>query len=150
EITENALPQDPELAMQRISALRALGVRIAIDDFGMGYSSLALLSKMPFTRLKIDRSFVADSVASKDSMVIVDLIIDLAQNLNLCITAEGIETLDQAQMLAVKGADLGQGYFFSKPVDASDASELVNKTWHEMLSLQENSTDSILVRTRHH
>ena len=129
EITENALPRDSEVAMRRISALRDLGVGVAIDDFGTGYSSLALLSKLSFTRLKIDRSFISGSAASQQGAPILDMIIDLAQNLGLSITAEGIETFDQAQMVINKGVDIGQGFYFSKPLAASRASELVNKPW---------------------
>lgn len=129
EITENALPRDSEVAMRRISALRDLGVGVAIDDFGTGYSSLALLSKLPFTRLKIDRSFVSGSAASQQGTPILDMIVELAQNLGLSITAEGIETFDQAQMVTNKGVDVGQGFYFSKPVAAYRAGELVSRSW---------------------
>ncbi len=129
EITENALPRDPAIALQRILDLRDLGVLVAIDDFGTGYSSLALLSETPFTRLKIDRSFVSGDGNARLNTIIIDTIINLAQNLDLSTTAEGIETADQALMLAVRGVDLAQGFYFSQPVPAAQASELITKTW---------------------
>ena len=129
EITENALPRDPAVALKRILALRDLGVQIAIDDFGTGYSSLALLSETPFTRLKIDRSFVSGGGNAHLNTIIIDTIINLAQNLNLSITAEGVETPDQAQMLAARGVELAQGFHFSTAVPAVRAKELVTRTW---------------------
>ena len=134
EITENALAKDPVAAAERVFALRDLGVDIAIDDFGTGYSSLALLGRMPFTRLKIDRSFVSGDGDLRENAIIVDAIIDLAQNLGMSITAEGIETPGQAALLAVKGADLGQGFHFSKPVTASEAVGLVGENWQAATS----------------
>lgn len=130
EITENAIPKDSEVAMWRLQALRDLGVSVAIDDFGTGYSSLALLSKMPFTRLKIDKSFVAGNGNYHENIIIVDTIIDLAKNLGLLITGEGVETTEQAHLLGERGVDLAQGYHFSKPVAASRAAALVSQTWH--------------------
>jgi PAS domain S-box-containing protein len=129
EITENALPRDQAVALQRILALRDLGVGVAIDDFGTGYSSLALLSRVPFTRLKIDRSFVSGNINSRENPIIINTIIDLAQNLGLPITAEGVETADQAHVLAAKGVELAQGYYFSGAVPTADVGELVARVW---------------------
>ncbi len=123
EITENALPRDPAMALQRLIPLRDLGVLIAIDDFGTGYSSLALLSKIPFTRLKIDRSFVSGN--APQNAIIVDTIVNLAKNLDLSITAEGVETAEQAATLVAKGVGLAQGFYFSRPVAASEVAALV-------------------------
>lgn len=130
EITENAIPKDSQVAMWRIQALRDLGVSVAIDDFGTGYSSLSLLSKMPFTRLKIDKSFVAGNGNCRENIIIVNTIIDLAKNLGLSITGEGVETMEQARLLGERGVDLAQGYHFSKPVAAEQAAALVTGTWH--------------------
>jgi predicted signal transduction protein with EAL and GGDEF domain len=129
EITENALPRDQAVAVQRLCALRTLGVLIAIDDFGTGYSSLTLLSQAPFTRLKIDRSFISGNGNARETMIIVDTIIDLAKNLELSTTAEGVETAPQSAMLAAKGINLAQGYYFSQPVEASQAANLVTHGW---------------------
>ena len=134
EITESALPRDDVLALQRILALRDLGVLIAIDDFGTGYSSLSLLNRIPFTRLKIDRSFISGSGSSHEHMIIVDTIITLAHSLGLATTAEGVETFDQAAMLAAKGVELAQGYHFSTPVPAAEVSGLVARSWEPVAS----------------
>lgn len=146
EITENAIVRDQAVALQRILALRELGVLVAIDDFGTGYSSLALLSKVPFTRLKIDRSFVSGGGNSRQNAIIIDTIIDLAQNLGLSITAEGVETSEQVQMLAARGVDLAQGYYFSKPVAAADVGELVTRAWSVPPAHQERQPGLRLVR----
>ena len=129
EITENALPGDETAALQLIVALRDLGVRVAIDDFGTGYSSLSLLSRVPFTRLKIDRSFVSGGANAYQNAIIVDSIVNLAHNLGLSLTAEGVETAEQAAMLVARGVDLAQGFLFSPPVASSRSAELVGKIW---------------------
>lgn len=129
ELTENALSSDPDLATQRLDTLRQLGISIALDDFGTGYSSLALLRKLPFTRLKIDRSFIADYGQRHEATIIVDMIIDLCQHLGLLITAEGVETREQSEMLSAKGVNLAQGYRFSRPVGVEDAQALLHKRW---------------------
>ncbi len=129
EITENALTSDPAAASRRLDALRQLGISIAIDDFGTGYSSLALLSRLPFTRLKIDRSFIAGYGRRHESTIIVDMMIDLCRDLDLSITAEGVETGTQAEMLAGKGVTLAQGFLFSPPVPLESVAPLVGKKW---------------------
>ena len=129
EITENAVLRDPERAIERIKALRDLGIQIAIDDFGTGYSSLTLLSRLPFTRLKIDRSFISGNGNPREDEIIVNSIIDLAKNLGLSITAEGVEALEQARLLADKSVDLAQGFAFSRPVPATEAFNLVTANW---------------------
>ncbi len=146
EITENALLRDQAVALPRILALRDLGVLLAIDDFGTGYSSLALLSKIPFTRLKIDRSFVSGGGNSRQNMIIIDTIIDLAQNLGLSITAEGVETADQMQTLAARGAELAQGFYFSEAVPAAEADHLVAKNWGPVAVAAEKPPGLRLVR----
>jgi PAS domain S-box-containing protein len=129
EITENALPRDAAEAARRIDDLRSLGVQIAIDDFGTGYSSLGLLTRLPFNRLKIDRSFVSSCLETSDGMILIDAMTDLARNLRLSMTAEGVETAEQVAMLAAKGVDLAQGYFFSKPVRRMEAISQVDRDW---------------------
>lgn len=129
EITENALPADPEVAAQRLGSLRALGISIAVDDFGTGYSSLSVLARLPFTRLKIDRTFVGGYGVHQQSTIIVDTIIDLCRSLRLSITAEGIETPEQADLLCTNGVALAQGYYFSRPVPPADAEALLGHQW---------------------
>jgi PAS domain S-box-containing protein len=146
EITETALAKNPDVAAERIKALREVGVQIAIDDFGTGYSSLSLLSKIPFTRLKIDRSFISKGEKPHRHGAISDMIISLAHSLGLSVTAEGIETLAQAQRLAGKGVECLQGFHFSQPVEVSKVAELVQKDWMPELSA---ASEAAIGRSRH-
>jgi EAL domain-containing protein (putative c-di-GMP-specific phosphodiesterase class I) len=100
--------------------LRELGISIAMDDFGTGYSSLAYLWRFPFDKLKIDRSFITDLETNPKVSEIVQTIISLGRTLNLSVTAEGIETLQQADALTDQGCELGQGFFLGRPLAASD------------------------------
>ena len=129
EITETALMRQPEVAAARLTALRKLGVSIAMDDFGTGYSSLSLLSRLPFNRLKIDRAFIADYGERQDSTGIADTIIDLCRHMRLQITAEGVETAAQARRLAQRGVPVVQGYLFSRPVPAAEAAAMIDRQW---------------------
>lgn len=129
EITESVIMRDPELAIRRLEALRRLGVMIAIDDFGTGYSSLGMLSRLPVSRLKIDRSLVAGFGESRNTSGIVCMIVDLCRHLGLDVTAEGVETDAEARALADAGIDLGQGYVFSRPVDSEETDRLLACHW---------------------
>jgi diguanylate cyclase (GGDEF)-like protein len=129
EITETSIIQDPDLALEILNRLKTLGVDISIDDFGIGYSSLALLKKLPVNEMKIDRSFVMDMLGNEDDGIIVKSIIDLAHNLGLTVVAEGVETKKVAQRLRELGCDLLQGYYFSRPVPADQF-----EAWHASLS----------------
>ena len=129
EITENALIKDLDAVSQRLECLRDMDISIAIDDFGTGYSSLSLLTRVPFTRLKIDQTFIRDFGRTRESTVVVDTMIGIAEKLGLPVTAEGIETSGIAALLAAKGPMLGQGYLFSKPVPAAQTRELAGCAW---------------------
>lgn len=129
EITESVIMRDPELAIRRLEALRRLGIMIAIDDFGTGYSSLGMLSRLPVSRLKIDRSLVAGFGESRNTSGIVSMIVDLCRHLDLEVTAEGVETDAEARALAEAGIDLGQGYVFSRPVAGEEADGLLAHHW---------------------
>lgn len=131
EVTESVLTADSNAVAQRLRELRRLGVSIAIDDFGTGYSSLSLLGRLPFTRLKIDRSFISECTGTIESGAIVDTIIALSRQLGLAITAEGVETADQLFWLAGRGVDVAQGYYFSRPVPRSIADTLVGRNWFD-------------------
>ena len=122
EITESVMVADVEAAAGRLSALRAMGVQIAIDDFGTGYSSMAYLSSLPLRTLKIDRSFVSQLGRSGEEEAIVRAIVTLAKSLGLSVTSEGIETAEQFAFLRGLGCDLGQGYYFSRPVPPEEIS----------------------------
>ncbi len=120
EITESALMNDTDLAVERLQRLQAQGIQTAIDDFGTGYSSLAYLQKLPVNSLKIDRSFVSHLEPNDSGWSMVKLIIMLARQVGMSVVAEGVET--KAQFLALRdlAVDRSQGYYFSKPVAALD------------------------------
>lgn len=116
EITESVLMQDPERSIERLGALRQLGVRLSIDDFGTGYSSLGYLRVLPVHAFKLDRSFVRDIGKSVKDLEICATAIGLAKNLGLEIVAEGVETEAQMQQLRELGCHLLQGYLFARPL----------------------------------
>jgi diguanylate cyclase (GGDEF)-like protein/PAS domain S-box-containing protein len=125
EVTESALV-DPDLAIPALSRLSEAGIRIAIDDFGTGYSSLQYLTQMPVDILKLDRSFVSRLDGSPQRAAIAEAVVRLSQTLHLGTVAEGVETEEQAAELAALGYRKGQGYLFSKPLDADEvASKLL-------------------------
>ncbi len=115
EITESALMQEPEQALQVLRSLKDMGMRLAIDDFGTGYSSMAYLKKLPVDELKIDKSFVLGLASSAEDEIIVRSIIDLGHNLGLKVTAEGVEDEAALEILRRYGCDKTQGYLFSRP-----------------------------------
>jgi diguanylate cyclase (GGDEF)-like protein/PAS domain S-box-containing protein len=123
EITESTAMIDPDRTMRILEDLHSAGLRLAIDDFGTGYSSLSRLKQMPVDILKIDRSFVRDIPEDRHAMSMVKAIIQLARGLEMVPLAEGIETEEQWRFLVQNGCALGQGFFFSKPVPASDISQ---------------------------
>ena len=125
EITEGVIMQDVEATIKTLGQLKKLGVQIAIDDFGTGYSSLAYLKRLPLDILKIDRSFVSGIGHDAEDTAIVRAIISMAKSLHLSVTGEGIETAEQARLLRGWACDLGQGYFFSRPLDAAALTELL-------------------------
>ena len=120
EITEGAMMDNPLLAIDALSRLDRMGVNIAVDDFGTGFSSLAYLKQLPVDELKIDKSFIMDMLEDQDDLVIVRSIIDLAHNLGLQVVAEGVETSETNARLRTMGCDVAQGYFFSKPLPADE------------------------------
>ena len=125
EITESTILADPVRAMQVLSRLDEMGVRLAIDDFGTGYSSLAYLKRLPVDELKIDKSFILGMEESENDAVIVRSTIDLGRNLGLRVVAEGVETSTAWNRLASLGCDIAQGYSLSRPVPASDLTEWI-------------------------
>ncbi len=118
EVTENAIMSDLQLSAKVLESLRANGARVSIDDFGCGYSSFEYLKKFPATELKIDKSFVFDITRSKRAAQLVRSMIDLAHNLDIVATAEGVEDQETADLLSEMGCDFAQGYFFSRPKPA--------------------------------
>ena len=116
EVTESAVMDDPEVALEQMHRLRELGVRLAIDDFGTGYSSLLRLKRLPVQKLKIDQGFVAGLPGDEDDAAIVQVIIALARSMGMQVHAEGIEQVEQARFLLEQDCNLGQGYWFGRPV----------------------------------
>jgi EAL domain-containing protein (putative c-di-GMP-specific phosphodiesterase class I) len=120
EITESMIMSDPERASATVRELSELGVRLAVDDFGTGHSSLANLRMLPVHELKIDRSFVTPMLSDESDMVIVRSTVDLGHALGLRVIAEGVEDPETLERLAVLGCDRAQGHYFSQPVPAEE------------------------------
>jgi len=125
EITESALIEDPERAISVLQRIRDLDVKVNLDDFGTGYSSLSYLQHLPVDVLKIDRSFVSRLRGDGSGSEIVEAIVNLAHNLGMEALGEGIETAEQLLVLERLGCDLGQGFYFSRPLDARQVEELL-------------------------
>jgi EAL domain-containing protein (putative c-di-GMP-specific phosphodiesterase class I) len=121
EITETAMMLDPTHARDTLQQLNALGVKLAVDDFGTGFSSLAYLKQLPVQELKIDKSFVMEMVHDENDAVIVRSTIDLAHNLGLRVVAEGVETQEIRDLLEILDCDVIQGYLLSRPLPAGEA-----------------------------
>lgn len=119
EVTESALMHKPDVSLRCLMQLRQLGISLAVDDYGTGYSSLATLKSLPVQDLKIDKSFVLQLASNTDDEIIVRSTIELAHNMGLRVVAEGIEDAASLDWLRRHGCDYGQGYFISRPVDAS-------------------------------
>ncbi|MDI9777351.1 MULTISPECIES: phosphodiesterase DibA [Pseudomonas] len=120
EVTESAVMEDPEVALEQLHRLRELGLNLAIDDFGTGYSSLLRLKRLPVQKLKIDQGFVAGLPLDDDDIAIVRVIVALARSMGMQVHAEGIEQAEQARFLLEQQCQLGQGYWFGRPVPAAD------------------------------
>ncbi|MDN3454469.1 MULTISPECIES: GGDEF domain-containing phosphodiesterase [unclassified Psychrobacter] len=127
EVTESSLIQRHDNVKKQLNSLRELGVRLALDDFGTGYASLSYLQEYPFDFIKIDKSFISNIDTDRTQHAIVKAILDLAIALEMQVVAEGIETEQQRDALLVMGCKNGQGYWFSKPVAANVATEMLIK-----------------------
>ncbi|MBF0094518.1 MAG: EAL domain-containing response regulator [Alphaproteobacteria bacterium] len=119
ELTETASMQDAATLLEILSRFRLKGFRLSIDDFGTGYSSIAQLLRLPFSELKVDKSFVSGMETARELAVIVETTIGMAHNLGLSVVAEGVETEAALRMLGKWNCDLAQGYLFSEPVEAA-------------------------------
>ncbi len=131
EITEGGLVKNEKQAIELLTNIRNLGVRIALDDFGTGYSSLAYLRRLPIDTLKIDRSFVSDLAEDRESVQVFESIIDLAGKLRLETVAEGVETSKQLDIVNSFGCDSVQGYFFAKPLAPDEAIDYFDQKFAE-------------------
>ena len=127
EITESAVMRDPQTALATLNLIKDLGVKVAIDDFGVGFSSLSQLKELlPLHALKVDRSFIEKMVSGGEGNEIVRAIFKLGQALSKQVYAEGIETSAQLALLQELGCEFGQGFLLSRPVDAERAGGFVS------------------------
>jgi len=128
EITESILAENVSNTIETLRRLSKMGIRISIDDFGTGYSSLSYLKRYPIDTLKIDRSFIHDILLDKNDDAIVTAIIAMAHSLNIKVIAEGVETVEQLNILVKKQCDYFQGFYYSKPLPASEIVDLLART----------------------
>lgn len=127
EITESVAMNDFGKTLETLRRLKNSGIRVLIDDFGMGHSSLAYLKHFPIHQLKIDRTFIRDMMADPGDRAIVDAIIAMAHSMKMEVLAEGVERADQAEYLRAKGCDKAQGYHFGRPVPAEEFPQLMRE-----------------------
>ncbi len=127
EVTEGVLIDNPDEMVKRIEDLRALGVRIALDDFGSGYSNLGYLQRFPFDKLKIDKSFVSVLGRSSNGGVIIQAMVALGRALGVTVVVEGVETEEQRVLLRLAGCDEMQGYLFARPAPAAAIDRLLQQ-----------------------
>ena len=127
ELTEDYVIQNAERAGKVLAEIKKMGVRLAIDDFGVGYSSLTHLKRFPIDTLKVDRSFIRDLPQNAEDKALTEAIIAMGKSLNLTIVAEGVETQEQQTFLRDRACDEMQGFFFSKPIPSGEFAELLRK-----------------------
>jgi len=127
EMTETVLAADPQRALQTMDSLRAMGVHIALDDFGIGYSSLAYLNRLPLDEIKIDRSFVIGMIDDESSATIVRATVELGHGLGYGVVAEGVENVETRQRLSALGCDAIQGFLVARPMPADQTAEWIGK-----------------------
>ena len=120
EVLETGLMKNIQSAQRVLNDLIVLGIKVALDDFGTGYSSLTYLRRLPISILKIDQGFIQGMINDKDDEVIVKAIIAMSRDLDVRLLAEGIETKEQLDVLKKIGCEMGQGYYFGKPMSAYD------------------------------
>ncbi|GAB6903598.1 putative bifunctional diguanylate cyclase/phosphodiesterase [Kineosporia succinea] len=132
EITESVVLQDLEDVIPRLAQLRSRGVRVAIDDFGTGYSSLAYLTELPIDVLKVDKSFIDRVASDAQGASVTEAIIAMSHTMNLSTVAEGVEVAEQAAWLRQVRCPIGQGYYWSRPVDEAGVHELLSRPTNEL------------------
>jgi EAL domain-containing protein (putative c-di-GMP-specific phosphodiesterase class I)/FixJ family two-component response regulator len=121
ELTESSRPDDHTMSLRLLTRLRMQGFQLSLDDFGTGYSSMSRLARLPFSEIKIDRSFVSSALTSEDSSTLVRAVVDLGRNLGLTTVAEGVEDAETMQLLDDVGADLAQGFHVARPLSPLQA-----------------------------
>lgn len=143
ELTESMLMDQSDATIEKLLAVRAMGVKIEADDFGTGYSSLSYLKKLPVDILKIDRSFITDVHKSSDSAAIVTAIMAMAYSLKLDVIAEGVEEIEELKYLSALNCHLIQGYLFSKPLPEEELKKvMLDPDYFKKILAVENSDDA--------
>lgn len=140
ELSETGVMGDPEIVLEELQALRELGIRISVDNFGIGFSSLDYLRRLPIDQIKIDKSFTQRIGDSEHDREIIRVIIAIARTLGLTVVAEGIETAEQVDFLAENDCQFGQGVFFSTPLDADTMTGVFEERWAAPAVSAENSS----------
>lgn len=141
ELTESACFEDIEKFLDILNTLKKYGFNIAMDDFGVGYSSLNMLRKIPVDILKLDKEFISTSTADEKGKVVVKHVLAMAKNLNLKTVSEGIETKDQAEFLSIAGCDIAQGFLFARPMPIPDFEKVAFAQEIEQLDLMKKQSD---------
>ncbi len=129
---------DPESAVEILRDIKSYGISLSVDDFGTGYSSLAYLKRFPLDALKIDRAFIKDITSNHEDAAITRAVIVLAHELGLNVIAEGVETVDQLELLVKYGCDQMQGYLFSKPVISEECAAMIKSSRSLDISFSES------------
>jgi predicted signal transduction protein with EAL and GGDEF domain len=148
ELTESVTMRDEERTTRILSELRDLGVHLSMDDFGTGYSSLSYLRRFALDILKIDRSFVTDMLNNSESQEIVKTILSLGKNLRMKVVAEGVETLEQMNLLRSLSCEFAQGYLFSRPLDATSVARTLASSEANCYTLPQETTVHLVAPAR--
>jgi EAL domain-containing protein (putative c-di-GMP-specific phosphodiesterase class I) len=127
EVTETVLLEDLAVMARRLTALKALGVQLAVDDFGTGYSSLNYLQRLPVDILKIDRTFVSGLDRGEKDLAIITTLIEMGKRMRLTVVAEGVETAEQLAVLRTLGCDIAQGFLMARPLSPAEITELLRR-----------------------
>lgn len=130
ELSENMVMQNAQRTMATLAALKAMGVRLAVDNFGVGYSSLAQIKRFPIDAIKIDHSFIKDIVDNIEDQAITTAIISMGKMLDMKVIAGGVETAEQKNFLLAQGCDQIQGFYFSEPIPPDQFFELLRDHCH--------------------
>jgi diguanylate cyclase (GGDEF)-like protein/PAS domain S-box-containing protein len=133
EVTESMVMREVQRTIEQLASLKRLGLRISLDDFGTGYSSLSHLSHLPIDKIKVDQSFVRNMETDKRAMVITETVIGMGKKLGVEVVAEGIESEEALDLLRERDCDLGQGYYFSRPLDGDHFAEWYRRTQPQTL-----------------
>ncbi len=148
EITEGLLLENTKGTMLQLEEIKKLGVSIAMDDFGTGYSSLSYLWQFPFDKIKIDQSFVRELNTPEDEIAsILQTIVSLGHSLKMSVTAEGVESLEQASILKEMSCDQFQGYYFGRPVTEQDVASIILNKFADEIAIQRNQEENLKSQT---